>query len=85
MIGGSGGGAHLESQPWGAEAHRSLCPQGQPGLQELLPGQAPKLQTNPVSKNKKQKSAILIFKAAVPFPHPPAMENFSLYPTSPLV
>ena len=34
----------------GAEAGRSLWVRGQPGLQELVPGQAPKLQKNPVSK-----------------------------------
>ena len=28
--------------------------QGQPGLQELVPGQAPKLQRNPISKKKKK-------------------------------
>ena len=33
-----------------AEIGRSLRVQGQPGLQELGPGQAPKLQSKPVSK-----------------------------------
>ena len=38
------------------EAGGSLWVLGQPGLQELVPGQVPKLQRNPVSKNKtKQK------------------------------
>ena len=36
------------------EAGGSLCVPGQSGLQELVPGQAPKIQRNPVSKNKKQ-------------------------------
>ena len=35
---------------WEAEIGRSLRVQGQPGLQELGPGQAPKLQSKPVSK-----------------------------------
>ena len=39
---------------WEAEAGGSLWVLGQPGLQELVPGQAPKLQRNPVSKNKKR-------------------------------
>ena len=34
------------------EADRSLWVQGQPDLQELASGQAPKLQRNPVLKNK---------------------------------
>ena len=35
---------------WKAEADGSLWVWGLPGLQELAPGQAPKLQRNPVSK-----------------------------------
>ena len=40
---------------WEAEAGGSLWVRGQPGLQELAPAQAPKLQRNPVSKNQKKK------------------------------
>ena len=40
-----------------AEAGGSLLLQGQPGLQELVPEQAPKLQRNPVSKNQNNKLA----------------------------
>ena len=36
-----------------AGAGKSLCVQGQPDLQELVPGQAPKQQRNPVSENQK--------------------------------
>ena len=32
-----------------------MCVQGQPGLQELVPGQVPKLQRNTDSKKKKKK------------------------------
>ena len=39
---------------WEAETGGSLGVQGQPGLQELVPGQAPKLQRSPVSKKPKQ-------------------------------
>ena len=35
-----------------AEAGGSLEVRGQPDLQELVPGQAPKLQRNPVLENK---------------------------------
>ena len=38
-----------------AEAGGSLCVRGQPGLQEVVPGQNPKLQRNPVSKTKQNK------------------------------
>ena len=37
---------------WKAEAGGSLRVQGQTGLQELVPGQAPKLHRNPISKKK---------------------------------
>ena len=37
-----------------AEAVGSLWIRDQPGLQELVPGLAPKLQRNPVSKKQKQ-------------------------------
>ena len=40
--------------PWEAEAGGSLGVRGQPGLLELVPGKAPKLQRNPVSKNQKR-------------------------------
>ena len=40
---------------WEAEAGGCLGVRGQPGLQELIPGQAPKLQRNPVSKNQTKK------------------------------
>ena len=40
------------------EASGSLWVQGQPGLQKLVPGKAPKLQRNPVSKYEKKKKII---------------------------
>ena len=43
---------------WEAKASRSLWVQGQPGLQQLVPGQAPKLQRNPVLKKTKQNKKI---------------------------
>ena len=43
---------------WEAEAGISLSVRGQLGLQELVPGQAPKLQRNPVLKNQKKKKKI---------------------------
>ena len=42
-----------------AEAGVSLWVRGLPGLQELVPGQAPKLQRNNISKNQKKKLYIL--------------------------
>ena len=39
----------------GAEASSFLWVRSQPGLQEIVPGQVPKLQKNPVSKKKKTK------------------------------
>ena len=39
-----------------AEAGGSLWVRGQPGLQKLIPGQAPKLQWNPALKNHKKDS-----------------------------
>ena len=50
---GSGGGCNPST--WEVEAGESLWVRGQPGLQELVQGQAPKLQRNPVSKNQKKK------------------------------
>ena len=38
-----------------AEAGGSLCVPGEPGLQELAPGQAPKLWRNPVSTKQNTK------------------------------
>ena len=40
---------------WEAEAGRSLGVQDQPGLQELVPGWAPKVQRNPVLKKQTKK------------------------------
>ena len=42
-----------------AEAGRSLRARGQPGLQELVPGQAPKSMEKPCLKNKKKLCAII--------------------------
>ena len=41
---------------WEAETGRSLWVRSQPGLQELIPGQAPKLLRNPVSKIPKKQT-----------------------------
>ena len=57
-----------------AEAGRSLGVQIQPGLQDLVPGKAPKLQRNPVLKNQKEGvklSAVINFLDLGPKGHLP--------------
>ena len=59
---------------WEAEAGGCLGVRGQPGLQELIPGQAPKLQRNPVMKKKKNKKTKISPDTAVLTFNPSAQE-----------